>query len=241
MKIAAVIPARFGSTRFPGKPLAMISGKSMIERVYQQVRKSKRFSRIIVATDDSRIVREVERFGGEAVLTPSDLSTGSDRIWEAVGDSDFDAVVNIQGDEPLISEELISGIYDLLATGEHPVISAVYYNTSFSDFNSRHIVKVVLDNQWRSLYFSRSPIPFTPEDQFRGFYQHVGIYGFLIVALERFVNWSGSHLENYEKLEQLRFLANGLPIKMISSEWPSLGVDIPEDIQRIEAMIEKGQ
>lgn len=238
-KIAAVIPARFASTRFPGKPLALISGKSMIERVYNQVKKSHRFSHIIVATDDRRIESEVERFGGTAVLTSPDLTSGSDRVWEAIQSGDFDAAVNVQGDEPLVSENLIAGIYDLLVTGEHPIISAVHFNSSYSDFVSRHSIKVVMDTQWRSLYFSRSPIPFSPESDFTGFYQHVGIYGFLRDALEKFVNWPVSQLEIQEKLEQLRFLSHGMPIKMISSEWPSRGVDIPEDIKKIEALIKK--
>ncbi|MCK4835316.1 MAG: 3-deoxy-manno-octulosonate cytidylyltransferase [Candidatus Aminicenantes bacterium] len=237
IKIAAVIPARYESTRYRGKPLAVIAGKYMIERVYRQVQKSERFPEIIVATDDMRIVRAVEEFGGTAILTSGNITSGSDRVWEVIRNSDFEAAINIQGDEPLISEKLIAEMYDLLTTAEQEVISAVYYNSSYVDFNSRNIVKVVLDNHFRSLYFSRSPIPFTPGDEFKGFYQHIGIYGYLKGTLEKFVNLPCSQLESQEKLEQLRFLSNGIPIKMITSNTQSVGVDVPEDIKKIETIL----
>lgn len=237
MKIAAVIPARYSSTRFMGKPLEKISGISMIERVYRQVQKSQKFSDIIVATDDMRIANEVKKFGGKFQLTSKNIKSGTDRVWEVLFARKYDAVVNIQGDEPLISEVLISDICNTLKTGEHDVVTAVYFNSSFKDYLSRDIVKVVIDHNCEALYFSRSPIPFVVKKAFNGFYQHIGIYGYLRNAIEKFVQYHQTELELAENLEQLRFLANGITIKTIKSDYQSIGVDIPEDIKKVEKIL----
>lgn len=237
MKIAAVIPARYNSTRFRGKPLIKIKGLSMIERVYRQVEKSGRFSAIIAATDDQRIFDEVRRFGGQAVMTAETHRSGTDRLWEVLENSDYEAAVNIQGDEPLVSEKLLVGLFDELATGRHKVVTAAYFNTSRDDFLSENVVKAVFDTHFNALYFSRSPIPFTREAEFTGFYQHVGIYGYLKSSVASFVSFPRSGLEERERLEQLRFLQNGIPIKIIETEEKSIGVDVPEDVKKIENLL----
>ena len=240
VKIAALIPARYKSSRFPGKPLAPISGVPMIERVYRQVQKSGCFSEIIVATDDTRIARTVRGFGGNARITSSDHRSGTDRIWEAIQMDSLDAVVNIQGDEPLISPDLIRTIVNSLEKESSMVVTAAFNNQSYSEFLSPHVVKVVLDSKGRALYFSRSPIPAVTQDRFTGFLQHVGIYGYRIPVLNKFVHWEPGILETQEKLEQLRFLENGVDIRVVYSPEPSFGVDVPEDIVHIEAKIERG-
>ena len=237
MKIAAVIPARYKSSRFMGKPLVKIEGISMIERVYRQVEKAGRFSDIIVATDDLRIGDVVRKFGGTAILTSANHRSGTDRLYEVLQNSDFEAAVNIQGDEPLVPEKLVAAVFDELETGRHKVVTAAYYNVSADDFSSKNVVKVVFDRQYNALYFSRSPVPFTKNSDFSGFYQHIGIYGYLRDSIEAFVNFPASSLEEVEKLEQLRFLENGIPIKIILTGEKSFGVDVPEDIQRIEKIL----
>jgi 3-deoxy-manno-octulosonate cytidylyltransferase (CMP-KDO synthetase) len=237
MKIAAIIPSRYHSIRFKGKPLAMIKGKTMIERVYRQAAKCERFSDIIVATDDKRIAQVVETFGGHVTMTSPGHDSGTERLWEVLEKRDFDAVINIQGDEPLISEALISRVFDELETGTYQVVTPAYFSTSYTDYRSRHVVKVVVAENFQALYFSRSPIPFVEETDFSGFFHHIGLYGYLKRAVETFIKLPKSRLEKLEKLEQLRFLENNIPIKVIQSQYPSLGVDVPEDIQRIEKML----
>lgn len=237
MKIAAIIPARYHSTRFIGKPLALIAGKPMIERVYCQAALCEKFSDIIVATDDQRIADVVESFGGHAVMTSPHHSSGTERLWEVIEHRDFDAAVNIQGDEPIISEILLLELVDRLETGRCEVVTAYHYNNSYEDYLSRHVVKVVIGANSRALYFSRSPIPFVEEKDFSGFFHHIGIYGYLKGAVETFIKLPKSPLEKLEKLEQLRFLENGIQIDVMQSKYRGLGVDVPGDVQRIEKML----
>ncbi|MCX6582569.1 MAG: 3-deoxy-manno-octulosonate cytidylyltransferase [Candidatus Aminicenantes bacterium] len=237
MKIAAIIPARYHSTRFIGKPLALIAGKPMIERVYCQAARCEKFSEVIVATDDRRIADVVERFGGHAVMTSPHHGSGTERLWEVLENRDFDAAVNIQGDEPIISENLLRDLVDRLETGRHEVVTAYHYNNSYEDYLSRHVVKVVMDANSRALYFSRSPIPFAEEKDFPGFFHHIGLYGYLKRAVEAFIKLPKAPLEKTEKLEQLRFLENGIAIDVMQSRYRGLGVDVPGDVQRIEKML----
>lgn len=239
MKIAAIIPARYNSTRFMGKPLVKIAGKPMIERVYNQAAKCGEFSDVIVATDDKRIAGVVNGFGGRAVMTSPHHGSGTERLWEVLENSDYDAAVNVQGDEPIISEKLLSQLCLELKTGSYQVVTAYYYNTSYRDYLSRNVVKVVMDQSFQALYFSRASIPSTGETDFSGFFQHVGLYGYLKGAIQSFINFSPSPLEKIEKLEQLRFLENGIPIKVIQSRYRALGVDVPDDVQRIEEIIKE--
>jgi len=237
MNIGAIIPARYYSSRFPGKPLVKISGVSMIERVYRQVQKSERFKKIIVATDDLRIANEVKRFGGSALITSKNCTTGTERVWEVLKESDIDSVINIQGDEPLISELLISAVYDRLSTGKDSVVTAAFFNKSYEEYKSINIVKSVFDKNGKANYFSRSPIPYCDSSEFKGFYQHVGIYGYVRNALSLFVGFSPSQIELEERLEQLRFLDNGIDIHVLKTEYKSVGVDIPNDVYKIEKII----
>ncbi len=237
MKTAAIIPARYSSSRFMGKPLALIAGKPMIQRVYLQAAKCKLFSDVIVATDDERIARVVEEFGGHAVLTSPDHGSGTERLWEVLENSDFDAAVNVQGDEPIVSEKLLAQVCRELETGQHDVVTAYYFNTSYEDYLSRNVVKVVMDNTFNALYFSRASIPSVEEADFPGFFQHIGLYGYLKKSVETFIKLPASQLEKKEKLEQLRFLENGIPIKVIRSRYRALGVDVPGDVKRIEKIL----
>jgi 3-deoxy-manno-octulosonate cytidylyltransferase (CMP-KDO synthetase) len=237
MKIAAVIPSRFQSSRFPGKPLAQIAGKTMIERVYRQVEKAGCFSEIIVATDDQRILGEVVAFGGKAEMTDSALNSGTERVWAVLKKSDCDAVVNVQGDEPLISEKLIFQIYEVLNENIFAVVSAARFNHSYQDFCSKNIVKVVFNIGHQALYFSRAPIPYCEKDLFKGFFQHIGIYGYTREALESYMAGEVAPMEKTEKLEQLRFLHQQHKIAIIPTDYESLGVDIPADIGKVEAIL----
>ncbi|MCK5222201.1 MAG: 3-deoxy-manno-octulosonate cytidylyltransferase [Candidatus Aminicenantes bacterium] len=239
MKIGAIIPARYESSRFRGKPLAKISGISMIERVYRQVLKSEKFEEIIVAIDSDLIAEEVDRFNGKFVMTSPDCSSGTERVWEVLKDSDLDSAINIQGDEPLISEKLISEIYVRLEQGGDPVVTAAYFNESLDDFNSVNVVKSVFDANGNALYFSRSPIPGQQLSGFSGFYHHVGIYGYTRDALSSFFNLPPSKMEQMEKLEQLRFIENGINICVIKTDYRSIGVDVPQDIEKIEKLLKE--
>lgn len=235
MRVVAVIPARYQSSRFPGKPLAMIAGRTMIERVYRQAEAAQCFTRVIVATDDERIRAEVARFGGNVEMTDNNIKSGTDRVCSLVERLDADAVVNVQGDEPLIPPALVRQV--ALALEQEPVVSAARYNDSYDDFLSRHVVKVVCDGRERALYFSRAPIPFADAGAFSAFRQHIGIYGYSREALRAFGAAAAPELEQRESLEQLRFLFLGLPIRIVMTDFVAHGVDIPADIERIERMI----
>jgi len=239
MKIIAVIPARFNSKRFRGKPLIKLVGKTMIERVYNQAYNTKLFEKIIVATDDNRIVNEVKRFGGKVVLTSPDHKSGTDRIWEVVKDMDVDGIVNVQGDEPLIPEELIKELYNSLSKDNTDVVTAAFENTSSKDFKSADIVKVVIDKSNNALYFSRSMIPYSNLSNFTSFLNHIGIYGYKKNVLKDFIESNSSFLEEKENLEQLRFIENGVKIKVLRTGYSSVGVDVPADISIVEKLIKE--
>lgn len=241
MSAAIVIPARYASTRFPGKPLALIAGRSLIQRVHERVTRSKLASMVLVATDDQRIFDHVESFGGRAVMTDSNLPSGTDRIAAAVrtvGES-FSQVINVQGDEPLIAVDDIDRL--ILALQSEPDIDIVTLATmieSEQDFGNRDVVKVVSDLAGNALYFSRSPIPY---GGLAIASRHVGIYGYQTAALARFVSLPPSSLEQCESLEQLRALQNGFRIRLLRTDKPHLGVDRPEDVERVERELERLQ
>ncbi len=239
MKIVAVIPARFDSKRFRGKPLVKLVGKTMIERVYTQVANTKLFDKIIVATDDLRIAKEVKRFGGSVEITSTEHNSGTDRVWEVVKDMDIDAVVNIQGDEPLIPEKLIEELFNSLSNEDSEVVTAAFHNNSIKDFRSPDIVKVVVDIFGYALYFSRSSIPNIENTNFDHFLNHIGIYGYKKNTLKKFIEAKTSLLEDQEKLEQLRFLENGIKIKVLDTSYKSIGVDVPSDIETVEKLIKE--
>lgn len=243
--IVIVIPARFASTRFPGKPLADIGGKPMIQHVWERCSKSRLASRVIVATDDTRIADTVACFGGEALITPSNLASGTERVAFVARSIEADFIVNVQGDEPLIEPALIDAtVSPLLQHRDRDIGTAATPITSLSDMANPNIVKVVVAHDGRALYFSRSPIPFTDvgEPVTENFLRHVGLYAFPREVLLRWHTLPASPLEALERLEQLRPLQSGLHIHVeIVNSQPRPSVDVPEDIPAVLDFLKKEQ
>lgn len=241
MNIIAIIPARYASTRLPAKPLVDICGKPMIRRVYEQAKKSKLISDVVIATDDARIVSAVQSFGGKAEMTPVEIQSGSDRIAFVAKQMNADIVVNVQGDEPLIDPLLIDQTIRALIDDTNAVVAtAVKKTLSHQDVFNPNVVKVVLDTNQYALYFSRSPIPHMRDakkdsDWFNGtaFYKHFGIYVYRADFLQRYTTLPQTQLEHAEKLEQLRILEYGYKIKCVVTEYESFPVDTPEDLRRV--------
>jgi len=249
MKISAVIPARYGSTRFEGKPLADILGKPMIQHVYEGVCQSKLIDEVIVATDDQRILEAVKSFGGKAMMTSPTHFTGTDRVAEAAQKLKSDIIVNVQGDEPLIIGSIIDkAIRPLLLDDTLHMSTLMTRIEEVRDWLNPHIVKVVVDQKNFALYFSRSPIPF-PRDLNIGrleshpfgtsrplpqrVFKHIGVYVFRRKFLLNFSKMKPTPLEKLEKLEQLRALENGYRIKVTPVNYEPICVDTPEDLQKI--------
>lgn len=243
MRIAGIIPARYASTRFPGKLLALIAGKPLIERVIEQCQKARLLNEVIVATDDARIADVARRYC-RVELTRPDHPSGSDRIAEAAQRCDCDAVVNVQGDEPLIDPEVIDAVAGALAQNEMSTAAAVIRDVA--EYESPNVVKVVVNAAGCALYFSRRTIPYLREaasgsvdEQLAAFpfLKHLGIYGYRREALLRLVQWPMSPLEQAEKLEQLRALENGMGIAVVQVNYDSVGVDVPADAARVERLL----
>jgi len=249
MKIYGVIPSRFGSSRFPGKPLAVLAGKPLVAWVVEAVSKARCLDEVLVATDDDRIVKAVELHGGRAAMTPSELPSGTDRIACAVGDfADDDILVNIQGDEPLIDPALIDRLVDKLTTSpKYDMSTAVTPIRDVCDFQAKTVVKVVLDRDDGALYFSRAPIPFDrdhtpdaatfPSSPDSLYVRHLGIYAYRGGFLKRYIKEPPCALERTEKLEQLRALWMGAKIAVVRTEDEGIGVDTPEDAVRVEKLL----
>jgi 3-deoxy-manno-octulosonate cytidylyltransferase (CMP-KDO synthetase) len=244
-KIIAIIPARYASTRFPGKPLVDLCGKSMIQRVVERVQRASLLSEVLVATDDERIVRVVESFGGKAVMTPSELPSGTDRTAFAAAGKDADIVVNIQGDEPLIEPGEVDLAAAILIDDPGAVMGTLVKKiTRFDELENPNTAKVVLDHDRNAVYFSRSPIPFVRDVADRSrwaqafpMYKHVGIYCYRKEFLLRFASWPPSSLEKAEKLEQLRVIEKGFRIKTAETSFEPVCVDTPEDAERVRRLI----
>ena len=239
-RIIAIIPARFGSTRFPGKPLHLIAGQSLIERTWRRCLACPALVRILIATDDQRIMDAAAAFGAEAVLTCPDHPTGTNRVAEAaLQDPDATHIINVQGDEPLISPTLIGELARrLVADRAIRMITAVHPLHDPAHQHDPNIVKAVLDRTGRALFFSRSPLPYyrTPQPDFSG-YRHMGIYGYTRAFLDQFVTWPPSPLELTEGLEQLRALENRASIHCVITKHDSPGIDTPEQAAAMEAML----
>ncbi len=244
MKILGIIPARFASSRFPGKPLADIGGKSMIQRVYEQALKAKSLNKVVVATDDARILNHVLAFGGDAYMTSENHPSGTDRCFEAFqkagGASKYDYVINIQGDEPFIDPEIIDQLSKLLDF-KTEVATAVKKIDNYETLFDPNVVKAVLTIRKQCLYFSRQTVPyvrgFEPETwlDHADFYKHIGLYAYRSDVLEQISHLPISPLENTEKLEQLRWLGYGYKIYAIVTEYESFGIDTEEDLKKITA------
>ena len=249
MKTSAVIPARYGSTRFEGKPLADILGKPMIQHVYEGVRQSKLIDEVIVATDDQRILDAVKSFGGKAVMTSPTHSTGTDRVAEVAKKLKSEIIVNVQGDEPLIKGSIIDKAIRPLLTDDTLHMSTLMTRIEeVRDWLNPHIVKVVVDQKNFALYFSRSPIPFPRDLQIgrlksrpfgtdrplpKRVFKHIGVYVFRQKFLLNFSKMKPTPLEKLEKLEQLRALENGYRIKVTPVNYEPICVDTPEDLEKI--------
>ncbi len=236
----AVIPARYGSKRFKGKPLALVKGKPIILRVVEQARKCRLIQDVVVATDDKRILAEVEKAGFSAVMTSREHISGTDRIAEVCAKSDADIIVNIQGDEPLIHPaDVDSAVKALLDDPSLDVSTLALPITSREEFDNPNVVKVVTDKNGMALYFSRAPIPYSRDGGNQPtMMKHLGLYVFRRRFLLQYAALEPTELEMTEKLEQLRILQNGFGIKVVIAERDSIGVDTPEDISKVEALLD---
>lgn len=245
MKIIGIIPARYASTRFPGKPLKEIDGKSVIQRVVEQCKKSKSLDDVVVATDDSRILQHVESFGAKAIMTRSNHESGTDRCAEVMDElkawDSYDFVINIQGDEPFIEPKLI----DELATSldfKIEIGTAVKRISSLEELTNPNVVKAVLTMRRQALYFSRQVIPFVRDVAKENwltnaeFFKHIGIYAFRTDILKQIVKLPPNVLERTEKLEQLRWLGYGYKIQAVATDYESIGIDTPKDLENATKM-----
>jgi 3-deoxy-manno-octulosonate cytidylyltransferase (CMP-KDO synthetase) len=240
-----VIPARYESTRFPGKPLARLAGKPMIEHVYLRAREARGVSGVIVATDDERIAAAVRAFGGDAVMTLGSHATGTDRLAEVAARLECDVVVNVQGDEPLVAPEMIEQVIAPFAADAALQMTSLRTPIrAADDLEDPNVVKVVVDRNDFALYFSRAPIPWVRDhgatraavDAWR----HIGLYGYRRTFLPQFAAMTPTRLELLERLEQLRALEHGIRIKVLPTTFEAIGVDTPADLARVEALMSAG-
>ncbi len=245
MKTLCVIPARFGSSRFPGKPLALIGSKPMIQWVYENALQAESIDQVLVATDDERIVRTVESFGGRALLTPSELPSGTDRVAFIARNEEAEIIINLQGDEPFIRAQLLN---DLVAVfrkrADVQLATPVARITSYAQLKDPNLVRVVRDQEGWAMYFTRSIIPFlrdvSDEREWPTrfpFYKHIGIYAYRKSFLLEFTRWAPSPLEQAERLEQLRVLEHGKRIFTLETDYESLSVDTPDDLRKVNEIL----
>jgi 3-deoxy-manno-octulosonate cytidylyltransferase (CMP-KDO synthetase) len=234
-----IIPARYGASRFPGKLLASLGGRTVIEHVYRRSRQARKLDEIYVATDDDRIELAVKNFGGNVIRTSSDPTTGTERIAEACGELEADVVVNIQGDEPFLDGGMVDMVVEeLLNDPELVVVTLMKKIAADYDFQDPNLVKVVVDRNSFALYFSRSPIPHG-ETARQVAYKHIGLYGYRRDFLSQFASLPVGPLETEEHLEQLRVLENGYRIKVLETDRDTIGIDTPEDLERARIRLER--
>ena len=241
LNAVAVIPARYESSRFPGKPLAQIAGRAMIERVYEQAKKAKQVARVVVATDDERIVQAVKSFGGEAMLTRKDHHCGTERVAEVAAHISAAIYVNVQGDEPIVDPEAIDALVGALEEdAEIHVATPCSLIRLPAEIMDPNVVKAVIDFDGNALYFSRAPIPWvrdTGANVAARHWKHIGLYAFRHEALLDFPTLPPGELERVEQLEQLRWLENGYKIRVVESEYGAVSVDVPADIAKVEKIL----
>ena len=244
MKILGIIPARYESTRFPGKVLADIQGKSMVQRVYEQAVKSKYLAKVVIATEDDKVIEHVKQFDGEVMLTKADHASGTDRCYEALQlqGEDYDYVVNIQGDEPFINPGQIDELAVLL-DGTVELATLIKKITTTDELFNLGEVKTVFNKEMEALYFSRQPIPYYRHAaeldwlQEQDYYKHIGIYAYRADILEQISHLPVSNLEKAESLEQLRWLENGYKIKLAFTDFESICIDTKEDLEKVLATL----
>lgn len=244
MSILGIIPARYESTRFPGKVLADIQGKSMVQRVYEQAVKSKYLDKVVIATEDDKVVEHVRQFGGEVLITRANHASGTDRCFEALQlqGTSYDYVINIQGDEPFLDPRQIDELAELL-DGTVELATLIKKITTTDELFNLGEVKTVFNKEMEALYFSRQPIPYFRNAaeldwlQQQDYYKHIGIYAYRADILEQISNLPVSNLEKAESLEQLRWLENGLKIKLAFTVYESLCIDTREDLEKVLAAL----
>ena len=244
MEICAFIPARFSSSRLPGKPLEDINGKPMIQWVYERASEAKNLKQVVIATDDERIAEAVEKFGGRYVMTARDHQSGTDRIAEAAKDIEADIIVNLQGDEPLIEHQVIDEAVQPLIDDPEIVMSTVKTRITLKEeLTDPNTVKVVTDNNDFALYFSRSQIPYsfdTGKEDAQTSFKHIGLYVYRRDFLFEYAAMEISSLEKSERLEQLRALQNGYKIKVVETNYNAIAVDTPEDLEKVRSIFKSG-
>ena len=239
MRVVGVIPARYASTRLPGKPLVDIMGKTMIQHVYENAARSKTLEQLIVATDDERIMAAVAAFGGRAVLTSRDHNTGTDRVAEVVRGLDVEVVVNIQGDEPFVRPGMIDEVVQpLLDDPDLPMCTSMHEITNKEDFDNPNVVKTVVDLAGNALYFSRSLVPYPRKSEGHRAFEHIGMYAYRKDFLLKYAGLPQTPLEKLESLEQLRVLEHGYRLRVVETrqDYIPLSVDTPEDLERARAL-----
>lgn len=243
MKILGIIPARYGSSRFPGKPLIDLKGKSMIQRVYEGAKKSTLLSEVIVATDDQRIVEEVKRFGGNVMLTNPNHPSGTDRCGEVAAHfNDIDVVINIQGDEPLVDFRQLDVLAKVFENENVQIATLGINQVSMEDILNTNRIKIVLDQHQNALYFSRSPLPNfanatgNPLEKYP-FLRHIGLYAYRTETLHQLVDLKPTALEQIESLEQLRWLYYGYPIRVVLTDIETPNIDVPADVEKVLAQL----
>jgi len=238
--VLAVIPARFASSRFPGKPLSAIGGKTMLERVFARVSQARLVDAVLVATDDPRIFEAARRFGAPARMTRADHSTGTERVAEVAAGQDAAIIVNVQGDEPLIDPSAIDQAIAPLLDDQPPPMATLKKRISDPrDLDNPNVVKVVTDCAGNAIYFSRSLIPYPRDGDSGMHFKHVGLYAYRRDFLLRFPALPVGPLETAEKLEQLRALENGYSIRVVETGYDSISVDTPEDLERVRELVER--
>lgn len=239
MKSTALIPARYGSTRFPGKPLKMLGSKTIVRHTYDNTVSTQLFDEVIVVTDDERIYKEVTKHGGRALMSEGEFETGSDRIASVAKKLDTDVIINVQGDEPFVNRQVLRDLLAVFNDSQNQVASLMTAIEKEADIQNPNYVKVVVDINNYALYFSRSPIPFRRNAGSRiQYYKHIGIYGYRKEVLLQFPALEKTPLESTEMLEQLRYLENGYRIKMVTTQETPLSIDTPEDLEKAIAFLQ---
>ena len=239
MKVLGIIPARYGSSRFPGKPLIDLNGKTMIQRVYEGALKSNKIHKVIVATDDQRIVDEVQKFGGEVMMTSLDHSTGTDRCGEiAKKHPEYEVIINIQGDEPLVDFRQLDALVEAFNNESVSIATLGIKDVSLDDIQNTNRIKIVVNHENKALYFSRSAVPNFANAkgnplEIYPFLRHIGLYAFRTKTLLEIINLTPTKLETIESLEQLRWLYYGYTIQVIETTIETPNIDVPEDIEKV--------
>ncbi len=239
MKVLGIIPARYGSSRFPGKPLIDLKGKTMIQRVYEGAKKSTLLSDLIVATDDQRIVDEVKRFGGNVLLTKESHPSGTDRCGEIASQyTDIDVIVNIQGDEPLVDYRQLDALISAFEDAKTKIATLGIKDVTLEDINNTNRIKIVVDHKQNALYFSRSAIPNFANSkgnplEIYPFFRHIGLYAYRSSVLKELVELQPTKLETIESLEQLRWLYYGYSIRVVETTIETPNIDVPEDVKKV--------